>query len=39
MMQVDKEYYENLTPERVDTIFEKLGHVPGPHAPSSRRDP
>ena len=38
MMQVDKEYYENLTPERVDAIFEKLGHTPGPNAPSSRRD-
>jgi NADH-quinone oxidoreductase subunit E len=38
MMQVDKEYYENLTPERVDAILEKLGHVPSPHAPSSRRD-
>ena len=24
MMQVDKEYFENLTPERVDAILTKL---------------
>ncbi|HVY45222.1 MAG TPA: NADH-quinone oxidoreductase subunit NuoE [Minicystis sp.] len=28
MMQVDKDYYENLTPEAVDEIFEKLGVRP-----------
>jgi NADH-quinone oxidoreductase subunit E len=39
MMQVDKIYFENLTPERVDQIFEGLGHTPGPHTPSSRREP
>jgi NADH-quinone oxidoreductase subunit E len=26
MMQVDKEYYENLTPERVEEILTKLQH-------------
>jgi NADH-quinone oxidoreductase subunit E len=24
MMQVDKEYFENLTPEKVDALLEKL---------------
>jgi len=35
MMQVDKDYYENLTPERVDQILEKLATLPGPAAPAS----
>jgi NADH-quinone oxidoreductase subunit E len=30
MMQVDKDYYENLTPERVDQILETVGRAPGP---------
>ncbi|MFO0678835.1 MAG: NADH-quinone oxidoreductase subunit NuoE [Polyangiaceae bacterium] len=28
MMQVDKEYHENLTPERIDAILEKLTGSP-----------
>ena len=32
MMQVDHQFEENLTPERIDVIIERLRHEPAPHA-------
>jgi NADH-quinone oxidoreductase subunit E len=33
MMQIDHHFHENLTPDRIDSILERVAGEPGPHEP------
>jgi len=37
MMQVDHHFEENLTPERIDSIIERLRTEPAPHGPKPEK--